>query len=66
MVDHPVLTSLHQLLFILKILFTFFTIQATIFRSSDVLSLPPQLVFLGCALVTRKKVLHSSEQRSNK
>jgi hypothetical protein len=66
MVDHPVLTSLDQLLFTLKILFTFFAIHATLIRRSDVQSLPPQLVFPGCALVTRKKVLHSSEQRSNK
>ncbi len=45
------LTSLYQLveqfLFIVKILFTFFTKQATLIRRSTVLSLPPQLVFPG-------------------
>ncbi len=38
-------TSLDRLLFILKILFTFFTKQPTSIRRSIVLSLPPQLVF---------------------
>ena len=41
-VDLLVLTSLCQLVFILKILFSFFTKQATLMRSSTVLSLPPQ------------------------
>ncbi len=46
-VDLLVLTSLHQLLLILKILFTFFTRQRNLMRRLMVLSLPPQLVFLG-------------------
>ena len=45
-----VLTSLAQLIFILKILFSFFTKQATLVRRSTVLCLPPQLVFPGAAL----------------
>jgi len=45
MVDLLVVTSLDRLLFILKILFTFFTKQPTSIRRSIVLSLPPQLVF---------------------
>ncbi len=44
-VDLLVLTSLDQLLFILKILFSFVTKQATLKRRSTVLSLPPYLVF---------------------
>ncbi len=44
-VDLLVLTSLDQLLFILKILLTFFTKQATFMRRSTVLRLPPQLVW---------------------
>ncbi len=44
-VDLLVLTSLDQLLFILKILLIFFTIQATLMRGSTVLILPPKLVF---------------------
>jgi hypothetical protein len=44
-VDLPVPTSLDQLLLILKILFTYFTKQATLMRRSIVLSFPPQLVF---------------------
>jgi hypothetical protein len=52
-VELLVLTSLDQLLFILKILFTFFTKQATLMRRSTVLSLPLQLVFpgWGCKIV---------------
>jgi hypothetical protein len=46
-VDLLVLTSLDQLIFILKILFTCFTQQATLMRRSTVLSLPLQLVFPG-------------------
>jgi hypothetical protein len=42
-----VLTSLDQLLFILKLLFTSFTKQATLMRGATVLSLPLQLVFPG-------------------
>jgi hypothetical protein len=45
MVGLLVLTSLDQLLFTLKISFTLFKQQATLIRSSTVLSLPPQLVF---------------------
>ncbi len=44
-VDLLVLTSLDQLLFILKILFTFLTKQAISMRRLTVLSRPPQLVF---------------------
>jgi hypothetical protein len=40
------LTSLDQLVFILKILFTSFTKQGTLMRRSTVLSLPTQLAFL--------------------
>jgi hypothetical protein len=40
-----VLTTLDQLLFVLKMLFTFVTKQATSIRRSTVLSLPIQLVF---------------------
>jgi hypothetical protein len=39
-IDLLVLTTLYQLIFILKILFTFFTKQATLMRRSTVLSLP--------------------------
>jgi hypothetical protein len=45
MVDLLVLTSLEQLILILKILFMYFPKQATLMRRSTVLSLPPQLVF---------------------
>ncbi len=51
-VDLFVLTSFDQLLFILKILFTFFTKQATLTRTSTVLSPPPQLVFLAQTQLT--------------
>jgi hypothetical protein len=44
-VDLLVLTSLDQLGFKLKILFSFFTKQATLLRRSTVLSLTPQVVF---------------------
>jgi hypothetical protein len=46
-VDLLALISLDQLLFILKILFTYVTQQATLMRRSTVLSLPLQLVFPG-------------------
>ncbi len=46
-VDLLELTSLDQLLFILKILLTFFTKQPTLMRRSTVLSLPIQLEFPG-------------------
>ncbi len=45
--DLLVLTSLDQLLFVLKILLTFFSRQATSMRRSSVLSLPSQLAFHG-------------------
>jgi len=44
-VDLLVPTSKDQLLFILKILFTFFTKQAMLMRRSTVLSLPVEIVF---------------------
>ncbi len=44
--DLLVLTSLDQLLFLVKILFPFFVKQATLIRPI-VLSFPPQLVFPG-------------------
>jgi hypothetical protein len=43
--DLLVLTSLDQLLFISKILFTLISKQATFIRRSTVLSLPSQLAF---------------------
>jgi len=46
-VDLLALTSLDQLISILKILFTFVAKQATLMRRSTVLSLPLQLVFPG-------------------
>jgi hypothetical protein len=46
-VDLLVLTSLDQLLLILKTLLTFFTKQASLRRRSTLLSLPLQLVFPG-------------------
>jgi len=49
-VDLLVLTSFEQLIFIVKILFSFFTKQATLMKRSTVLSLPPQLVFPTCFL----------------
>jgi hypothetical protein len=55
-IDHLVLTSLDQLILILKILFSFFTKQATLMRRSTSLSLPPQLVFPGIT-VTEKDVV---------
>jgi hypothetical protein len=42
-VDLLVLTSSDQLIFIVKILLTYFTKQATLMRRSTVLSLNPQL-----------------------
>jgi hypothetical protein len=41
--DLRVLTSSDQLIFIVKILFTYFTKQATLMRRSTVLSLNPRL-----------------------
>jgi hypothetical protein len=49
-VDLLVLTSSGQLLFILKILLTFLTKQATLKWGSTVLSLSLQLVFPGLAI----------------
>ncbi len=46
-VDLLVLTSFDKLLYILKILFSYFTKQVTPIRRSTVLSLPLQLVFPG-------------------
>jgi hypothetical protein len=46
-VDLLVLTGLDQLLFILKVLFTFLKKPATLMRRSTVQSLPLQLVFPG-------------------
>ncbi len=46
-VDLLVLTSLKQVLFILKILFTLFKKQATLIRRSTVLSLPPHPLIQG-------------------
>ncbi len=46
-VDLLVLTILDQLIFKLKVFFSFLTKQATLRRRSTVLSLPPQLVFLA-------------------
>jgi hypothetical protein len=59
--DPLALTYLDQLLFLLKILFTFLTKQATLMRRLTVLSLPPQLVFPDLAYfappsMTNKKV----------
>ncbi len=48
-VDLLVLTSLDQLLLILKIIFILIS-KAALFRRSTVLSLPPQLAFPGCNL----------------
>jgi hypothetical protein len=47
------LTSLDQLVFILKVLFFLFDKQATLIRRSNVLSLPLQLVFLGQLIQNR-------------
>jgi hypothetical protein len=47
MVDLLVLTSLDQILLILKTLLTFKAKQTTLMRRPIVLSLPPQLVFPG-------------------
>ncbi len=46
-VDRLVLTSLYQLLLILKTLLSFLQKQATLMRRLTVLSLPLQLLFLG-------------------
>jgi hypothetical protein len=50
MVDHLVLTSLDQLLFILNMLFTIDAKQAVLMRRSTVVSLSLQSVFPGCML----------------
>jgi hypothetical protein len=46
-IDLLVLTSFNELVFILRILFTLFTKQATLMRRSTILNLPLQLVFPG-------------------
>ena len=48
--DLLVLTTIDELLFISKILFTFVTKQATLTRRSTVLSLPLQLAFPGSCI----------------
>jgi len=50
-VDLLVLTSLDQLLLIMKILSTYFTKQVILMRRSIVLSLPSRLVFSGEGLL---------------
>jgi len=50
-VDLLVFISLDQVLFVLKILFTFFTKQVTSMRRSTVLTLPLQLGFPGTRYV---------------
>ncbi len=52
-----VLTSLDLLLLILKLLFTFFTKQATLMRRSTVLSLPLKLKIPGLDLEGEVSVL---------
>jgi hypothetical protein len=61
-VDLLVLTSLEQLTLILKILFSFFTKQATLIRRSTVQSVPPQLVFPGPLVVLSINCSTTSEQ----
>jgi hypothetical protein len=61
-VDLLVLTSLYQLLFILKILFSYVTKQAALMRRSTVLSLPFQLAFPGWTL--KKTSRYSSNWRN--
>ncbi len=46
-VDLLILTSLDELIFILKMFVTFFTKQAALMRRSSVLNLPLQSVFPG-------------------
>ncbi len=60
-VDLLVLTSLAQLLFQLKILIHCFSKQVTLMRGSTVLSLPPQLVFLGKTFILSWKINIQSE-----
>ncbi len=50
-IDLLVLTNLDKLVFILTILFSFFTKQVTLMRRSTVLSLFPQLVFPGWPII---------------
>ncbi len=65
MVDLLVLTSLHKLLSIMKILFTFFTEQATLMRRQNVPSLPPQLEFPGSDKETVFKLTVSPLQQNS-
>ncbi len=63
MVDLLVLTSIYQLLFILKIVLTFLTKQATLTRRSIVLSFPLKLVFPGIGiscLVSVRVLVHKA------
>ncbi len=55
-IDLLVLTSLFQLLLILKLLFTFLQKQGTLMRSPTVLSLPVQLVFLATTITMAKAI----------
>ncbi len=66
MVDLLVLTSLDQLLLILKIFLPFFTKQANLIWRSIVLSLPCQSVFPGSTnqpLVSRGKGIDPGQAR---
>ncbi len=54
--DLLVLTIIIHLIFVLKILYNFVTIQAALMRGSTVLSLPLKLVFPG-ETVTRSRFL---------
>ncbi len=65
-VDLLVLTGLVQLLFILKILITFYTIQPTVMRRSIVLILPAQLVFPGRWQFLKRQSLKEVLQISTK
>ncbi len=64
-VDLLVLTSLDKLLFILKILFAFFTKQATFMRRSTVLSIHLQLVFPGWTVSDLRTGLFTQTKRNS-
>jgi hypothetical protein len=59
------LYSLDQLLFILKILLTSFTKQATLMRRSTVRSLPPQSVFLAVTITAVKSFIVKAPKGEN-